>query len=101
MPTQFLIVAGNTAETIQASATIYIFDVDAPRIIEGEVINNSTLSITLNELAYLSDQSSISSEDLSLSLTTGTATLANLNPETLTQDGTNLILTFTIEGVNI
>ncbi|MDG2492230.1 MAG: BspA family leucine-rich repeat surface protein [Flavobacteriaceae bacterium] len=91
--------AGNTAETIQASATIYLFDVDAPRIIEGEVINNSTLSITLNELAYLSDQSSISSEDLSLSLTTGTATLANLNPETLTQDGTNLILTFTIEGL--
>jgi len=91
--------AGNTAETIQASATIYLFDVDAPRIIEGEVINNTTLSITLNELAYLSDQSSISSEDLSLSLTTGTATLANLNPETLTQDGTNLILTFTIEGL--
>jgi surface protein len=91
--------AGNTAETNQASATIYLFDVDAPRIIEGEVVNNTTLSITLNELAYLSDQSSISSEDLSLSLTTGTATLANLNPETLTQEGTNLILTFTIEGL--
>ncbi|MDB4715431.1 BspA family leucine-rich repeat surface protein, partial [Flavobacteriaceae bacterium] len=91
--------AGNAAETIQASATIYLFDVDAPRIIEGEVLNNTTLSITLNELAYLSDQSSISSEDLSLSLTTGSATLANLNPENLTQEGTNFILTFTIEGL--
>ncbi|MDB2325556.1 BspA family leucine-rich repeat surface protein [Flavobacteriaceae bacterium] len=92
-------VVGNPVSTSQATGTITLYDTDAPRIIEGSVIDDQSLIITLNELAYLSDSSTISSTNLSLSLSTGSATLVNSIPQSLTQNGTSYKLSFTVTGV--
>ena len=89
--------AGNKATRVTRVVTI-LADLTAPMIIKGQVLNESMLSFTLNEPAFSSDGSPIEATDLSLSLSTGSATLKSQTPEGLEQEETTYTISFTITG---
>ena len=89
---------GNPSISNQVTSTVLLNDITAPFIREARVLNENTLTLTLNEPAFTSDGSSIAAADFSLSLSTGSATLESQTPESLTQEGTTYTISFTITG---
>ena len=89
---------GNPSISNQITSTVLLNDITAPFIKEARVINENTLSLTLNELAYSSNSSVLQAADFSLSLSTGSATLESQIPEGLQQEGSTYRLSFTITG---
>ena len=89
---------GNPSISNQVTSTVLLNDITAPFIREAQVIDDKTLTLTLNELAFSSDGSPIEATDLSLSLSTGSATLKSQTPEGLEQEETTYTISFTITG---
>ena len=89
---------GNPSISNQVTSTVLLNDITAPFIREARVINENTLSLSLNELAYSGNSSVLQAADFTLSLSTGSATLESQIPEGLEQEGNTYLLSFTITG---
>ena len=90
--------AGNPMVSNQVTSTVNLNDITAPFITEARVIDEKTLTLTLNEPAFTSDGSLIAAADLMLSLNTGSATLESQTPESLVQEGSTFTISFNLTG---
>ena len=90
--------AGNPMASNQVTSTVNLNDITAPFITEARVIDEKTLTLTLNEPAFTSDGSLIAAADLMLSLNTGSATLESQTPESLVQEGSTFTISFNLNG---
>ena len=97
-PNTIFDMVGNPTLSNQVTATGLLNDITAPFITEARVIDEKTLTLTLNEPAFTSDGSLIAAADLMLSLNTGSATLESQTPESLVQEGSTFTISFNLTG---